>query len=86
MNETPLYPYSAEEERRRGELSLWRASYLPTLDCKEALAKAVRQHFVGTYLKHDCLKEVLQKLGSKRTAWGPANTIQQLEWNGRYSL
>ena len=86
MNETPLYPYSAEEARRRGELSLWRASYLTNIDCKEAIEKAVRQHFDGTCLEDDCLKEVLQKFGYKRTAWVLANTIQQLEWHGRYSL
>ena len=45
MNEIYLYPYSAEEARRRGELSLWRASYLTNIDCKEAIEKAVRQHF-----------------------------------------
>ena len=86
MNETPLYPYSAEEARCRGELSLWRASYLTNIDCKEAIEKAVRQHFDGTYLEDGCLKEVLQKFGYKRTAWVLANTIQQLEWHGRYSL
>lgn len=86
MDETFLYPYSAEEARRRGELSLWRASYLTNIDCKEAIEKAVRQHFDGTCLEDGCLKEVLQKFGYKRTAWVLANTIQQLEWHGRYSL
>ena len=41
MRETYLYPYSAEEACRRGEQSLWRASYLENIDCKDAIQKAV---------------------------------------------
>ena len=85
MNETPLYPYSAEEARRRGELSLWRASYLTNIDCKEAIEKAVRQHFDGSYLDEDCLGGILREFGYKRTALVLANTIHQLEWDGRFS-
>ena len=39
MRETYLYPYSAEEACRRGEQSLWRASYLEDIDCKDAIQK-----------------------------------------------
>ena len=85
MDETLLYPYSAEEARRRGELSLWRASYLTNIDCKEAIEKAVRQHFDGSYLDEDCLGGILREFGYKRTAWVLANTIHQLEWDGRFS-
>ena len=48
MRETYLYPYSAEEACRRGEQSLWRASYLENIDCKDAIQKAVRQHYDNT--------------------------------------
>ena len=85
MDETLLYPYSAEEARRRGELSLWRASYLTNIDCKEAIEKAVRQHFDGSYLDEDCLGGILREFGYKRTAWVLANTVHQLEWDGRFS-
>lgn len=50
MRETYLYPYSAEEACRRGEQSLWRASYLENIDCKDAIQKAVRQHYDGDHL------------------------------------
>lgn len=85
MNEAYLYPYSAEYARQRGEESLWRASYLSNMDCKDAIWKAVWQHYDGAHLDGDCLAKVIQEFGYKRTAWVLANTIQQLEWGGQYS-
>ena len=61
MRETYLYPYSAEEACRRGEQSLWRASYLENIDCKDAIQKAVRQHYDGAHLDKECLTGVLQE-------------------------
>ena len=71
MRETYLYPYSAEEACRRREQSLWRASYLENIDCKDAIQKAVRQHYDGDHLDKKCLTEVIQEFGYKRTAWRP---------------
>ena len=85
MNEIYLYPYSAEEARQRDELSLWRASHQANITCKEAIEKAVRQHFDGFHLGRNCLDSVLEKFGFKRTAWVLANTIHQLERDGRFS-
>ena len=85
MNEAYLYPYSAEYARQRGAESLWRASYLSNMDCKDAIRKAVWQHYDGAHLDGDCLAKVIQEFGYKRTAWVLANTIQQLEWGGQYS-
>ena len=85
MDQTYLYPYSVEYAEQHGELSLWRASYLLNIDSKEAIEKSVRKHFDGSHLDNGCLNEVLQKYGYRRTAWVLANTIQQLEWRGRYS-
>ena len=84
-HEVYLYPYSEGEARNRGELALWRASYLTNIDCKEAIEKSVRKHFDGSHLDNECLDEVLREYGYRRTAWVLANTIQQLEWRGRYS-
>ena len=85
MNEAYLYPYSAEYARQRGEESLWLASYLSNMDCKDAIRKAVWEHYDGAHLDGDCLAKVIQEFGYKRTAWVLANTIQQLEWGGQYS-
>lgn len=55
------------------------------MDCKDAIRKAVWQHYDGAHLDGDCLAKVIQEFGYKRTAWVLANTIQQLEWGGQYS-
>ena len=85
MNETYLYPYSAEYARQQNELSLWRASHKANIACKEAIEEAVRSHFDGSYLDKDCLADVLREFGYKRTAWVLANTVQRLKWDGRFS-
>ena len=77
-----IYPYSVEEARRRDEIALWRASHQENIRCKEAIEEAVRQHFDGSHLSLD---GVLRAFGYKRTAWVLANTLQQLEWDGRFS-
>ena len=85
MNDTYLYPYSAEDARRRDELSLWRASRQANIACKEAIEEAVRTRYDGARLEENCLTEVLREFGYKRTAWVLANTIQQMDWDGRFS-
>ena len=80
------YPWSAEEASHRDELSLWRASHQANAACKEAIEAAVRQHFDGAHLDDNCLDEVLQAFGYRRTAWVLANTLQQKDWDGRFSL
>lgn len=85
MRDTYLYRWSAEDARRQNELALWRASHLENVACKKAIEEAVRQHYDGAYLDDNCLSDVLQEFGYKRTAWVLANTLQQQEWDGRFS-
>ena len=85
MCDAGLYTRSAEEAGERGELPLWRASHQANIACKEAIEAAVRQHFDGAYLDRDCLDSVLLEYGQERTTWVLANTIRQLEWDGRFS-
>ena len=83
MNEAYLYPYSAEYARQRGEESLWRASYLSNMDCKDAIRKAVWQHYDGAHLDGDCLAKVIQEFGYKLTrysSWnGVASTVLRIK-------
>lgn len=85
MDDPFLYPWSAQEVRCRDELSLWRASHQANIACKKAIEEALREHFDGTYLDGDCLSGVLEQFGYERTAWVLANTVQQQEWDGRFS-
>lgn len=85
MNETYLYPYSAKEARERNELSLWRESHRANIACRGAIEDAIRRSFDGMHLDKDCITPVLDEYGYKRTAWVLANTLHELEWDGRFS-
>lgn len=68
MNETYLYPWTAEEARREGEIEIWRASHKANIACRDAIEKAIRHNFDGMNLKEDCLQPVLDEFGYKRTS------------------
>mgnify|MGYP002165782639 CR=1 FL=1 len=59
--ETYLYPYSANEARKRGELALWRASHQANISCKRAIEESIRQNFDGMHLNNGCVDEVIAK-------------------------
>lgn len=86
MNKTYLYPYSAEEARRRNEMSLWRASHKANLACKEEIELAIGTHFDGTHLEEGCAEGVIREYGYKRVQWVLSHTIQQLDWSDRFSF
>ena len=45
MNETYLYPYSAQEARIRNQLPMWRESYRANVACRNAIEETIRQNF-----------------------------------------
>ena len=80
-----LYPYSAEEARRRNELDEWRRSHRMNIACKEAIEAAIRRDFDGMHLDKDCAKSVIAAYGYKRTGFVLACTLQELSHDGRFS-
>ena len=79
-----LYPYSAQEAKKRNQLSMWRESYHVNVACRNAIEETIRQNFDGMHLKKDCLEPVLAEYGYKRTEWVLATTLQELSWDGRF--
>ena len=59
--ETYLYPYSANEARKRGELALWRASHQANISCKRAIEESIRQNFDGMRLNNGCVEDVYKR-------------------------
>ena len=80
-----LYPYSAQEAKKRNQLPMWRESYHANVACRNAIEETIRQNFNGMNLKKDCLEPVLAEYGYKRTEWVLATTLQELSWDGRFS-
>ena len=59
MNETYLYPYSAKEARERNELSLWRESHRANIACRDAIDRAIREHYHDNVLSRKAVQNVV---------------------------
>ena len=84
-NKLYLYPYSAKEADRNGEIKLWRESFKENIRCRDAIEAAFRENFDGMRLNGDCASSLIQRFGYKRVAFVLANTLQQLRYDGRFS-
>ena len=80
-----LYLSSISEAKRQNEMALWRASHLENISCKQAIEEAIRRGFDGMHLSHDCARGVIEDFGFKRVGWVLAATLQQKQYDGRFS-
>ena len=84
--DTPVYPHSAAYAREREELPLYRASFQANVACKEAIEKAVAAHYADNHLDAKAvLDEVSADFSLERIKTVLANTVQQKDWDGRFS-
>ena len=80
-----LYPYSFSEAKRLGELKDWRESHKENIACKTAIEDAIRNGFDGMHLDGDCAEKVIEQFGYRHTAYVLANSLQQKDYDGRFS-
>ena len=91
-----LYPNSVEEARRMDaeyakagrtsdEVKLWRESFRENIRCKEAIERAISRDFDGKHLQEGCARSVVQEFGFKRVQFVLSNTLQEKDWDGRFS-
>lgn len=80
-----VYPYSCEEAKRLDQLAQWRESHKENITCKNAIEEAIRRDFDGMHLDTGCAEKIIGDYGFKRVNWVLVNTIQQKEWDGRFS-
>ena len=85
LRETSVYPHDAGYAREHGELEQYRASNRLNVQCKEAIEAAVREHFDGMHLNHDAAKGVIETYGMGRVEFVLASTVQQKDWDDRFS-
>lgn len=81
----PRYPHTAQYAREHGELEQYRASRRMDAACKEAIEAAIREGFDGMHLKDGTAARVLEEFSAERVAYVLANTIQQKDWDNRFS-
>ena len=85
MNNTPLYRGTAEQARKEDKLQLWRDSFQANILCRIAIENEIRQHFDGMHLDRGCAGRVLDEFGETRVKYVLSATLQELEYDGRFS-
>ena len=80
----PLYRFSREEARSHDVIKEWRDSYHENCNCAFAIGESITANYRNDHLG-DCLTPVVERFGIDRVNWVLANTIQQADYDGRYS-
>ena len=60
MKNIPVYRFPAEHARENGELELYRASNKANAACKEAIEKAISEHYCDNVLHREAVAQVRQ--------------------------
>ena len=68
----PVYPYSAQEARKRGEIEKWRESFRENCTCAGAIEIAIGENFDGMCLKGGTVERIVKQYGYKRMAYSLA--------------
>lgn len=85
LRETPVYPYPASYAQEHGELEQHRASNRANIACKEAIEAAIREHYHDNQLDSQAAAQVVKAFGLDRTLYVLAITVQQKDWDARFS-
>ena len=86
MRKTPVYKYPGDHARENGELEQYRTSYKANVACAEAIDKAIASRHDGfSFDSKAAVKEVVERFGYDRTLFVLAATVQNQEWDGRFS-
>ena len=86
LREAPLYTQSGTYAYEHGELEQYRASNEANMACKKAIESAISTHYSGYCLEGKAaVAEVVNTFGRERTMYILANTVQQEDWDDRFS-
>jgi len=80
-----IYQHSAAYAKEHGEIETYIASRRLSLDCRDAIEKAVNDHYDGFSLERGAVKQVLNEFSMDRTQQVLAISIQLYETDGRIS-
>ena len=85
LADVQVYPYSAEVAEREGDLDWYRQSTKLNIACKEAIENAISRHYRNNTLDSVAVQNVVTQFGWPRTAFVLANTVQNKDWDARFS-
>ena len=85
MKDIPVYRFPGAHARENGELELYRASNKANAACKEAIEKAISEHYYDDVLHKEAVAQVAEKFGYERILYVLAITIRQKDRDERFS-
>lgn len=85
MDKRYVYPYSLNEAKRNGELEQYQESLRENNRCADFIEDTINANFDGYHLGHDVAKMAIAEFGYDRVNFVLANTLQQLDHDGRFS-
>ena len=77
--------WTRRHAREQGDLDLYRSSHRANIACKEAIEASISEHYRDNRLDRDAVPQVIEQFGYTRTLYVLANTVQQKEWDERFS-
>ena len=77
--------YQEEQTQKRLVAEKERLEHQTKIACKEAVEKAIADHFDGYHLADDSEKDVIQEFGTERVSYVLAYTVSCLSHDGRFS-
>lgn len=84
--DTPIYWQSAAYARENGERDAYFASKKANIACRDAIEKAVSEHYSGSHLDTDAILDaVVPEHGYERVLLVLAATIRERDWDDRFS-
>ena len=81
----PVYRESWSYAKENGEEEAYRISRRENIRCKKAIDESIGKHYDGNYLDSAAVKEVFEEYGRDRTMHVLAVTVQEKDWDGRFS-
>lgn len=83
--DVPVYEGTLEHAKANGEQELYRHSLQANIECKHAIEESIRNNFDGMHLTKGFENGLIEKFGMERVKYVLANTVQENDWDGRYS-
>ena len=81
----PIYKETGQYAREHGELETFRQSNRANEFCARGIDQMIRENFDGVRLDPKCIQPVIDTYGMERTLFVLANTVQQKDYDGRFS-
>lgn len=81
----PVYLHTAKYSDEHYEMIDYRNSHKSNEECKRAIAEAISANYDGMHLNVDFEDKLIEKYGMERVAFIVATTINEHEYDGRFS-